>query len=452
MPHKKISAAANVNLRRKAAYKAQTAHERALREAQDELEAQDAMEEDERAQLSSPLQYNPNKPWDKYEEDNCSETPYANHLPSEETPKLRYGVRHSMHAPRNSVEPICWATPPPQQESFIPPHEQVPTYVQSIIDTLMSENASLCAQIADLMAKMSDLANQLAGKHSQPDKQPNAAPSAQPTTSTSVPRQTNAEPTTEPATVPMETEDASVSQAKKRFSYSEAVKRAGVPASKQAKVAAALRAATKRPSKKPTADSFQLVYVGGLSRKPIRLLKKNLMDMGFNVSAESIANISFLGATTCELLMSPGAATHFKHKIKEFNHPGLRILENFDAAKAADPKASTALKETLQNSYISRIHQIISRPGSSDEVRKFFSALLEKQGLPLPDTSPVVNEDEIPIEPMDESSTSAPIASDQPVPKPEATNSSADDTGDAQGKESVNVEDLSDSAPNTSNE
>ncbi|KAJ9085587.1 hypothetical protein DSO57_1012385 [Entomophthora muscae] len=119
------------------------------------------------------------------------------------------------------------------------------------------------------------------------------------------------------------------------------------------------------------------------------------MDLGFDTRASSIANISFLGASTCELFMAPGTASHFKRKIKELDCPNLCILENFDAAKAADPKAFSALKSTLVNNYTKRIHSVISRKEASPEVRTFFSALFASQSLSLPTESSRDNEDEI---------------------------------------------------------
>ncbi|KAJ9085579.1 hypothetical protein DSO57_1012377 [Entomophthora muscae] len=146
------------------------------------------------------------------------------------------------------------------------------------------------------------------------------------------------------------------------------------------------------------------------------------MDLGSNTRASSIANISFLGASTCELLIAPGAASHFKRKIKELDCPNLRILENFDAAKAADPKASSVLKSTLVNSYTKCIHSVISRESASPEVRKFFSALFASKSLPLPTESSRDNEDEIllsatPMETDNQSDgqTSKETAGDEPT-------------------------------------
>ncbi|KAJ9075794.1 hypothetical protein DSO57_1032320 [Entomophthora muscae] len=90
----------------------------------------------------------------------------------------------------------------------------------------------------------------------------------------------------------------------------------------------------------------------------------------------------------------------------------LRILDNFDAAKAADPKASNALKDTLVNSYTKCIHSVILCDGSSSEVKKFFSSLLERQTLPLPVVDVPANVDEIPV-------SSSQMETDKPVIAPE---------------------------------
>ncbi|KAJ9076406.1 hypothetical protein DSO57_1026608 [Entomophthora muscae] len=136
------------------------------------------------------------------------------------------------------------------------------------------------------------------------------------------------------------------------------------------------------------------------------------MDLGFDVRSLSIANISFLGATTCKMLMAPTPAAFFKRKIKELNCPNLRILDNFDAAKAADPKASNALKDTLVNSYTKRIHSVILCDGLSSEVKKFFSFLLEHQSLPLPVVDVPAIVDEIPV-------SSSQMETDEPIVAPE---------------------------------
>ncbi|KAJ9080601.1 hypothetical protein DSO57_1023207 [Entomophthora muscae] len=132
---------------------------------------------------------------------------------------------------------------------------------------------------------------------------------------------------------------------------------------------------TTHRKKLPTADRLQLVYVGSISPKPY--------DLGFDTRASSIANISFLGASTCELLIRlvPLATSNEDYEI---DCPNLRILENFDAAKAADPK-------DLQRS------SLPCRKHASPEVRKFFSRPSCKPVTASPYVIPRDNEDEIPL-------------------------------------------------------
>ncbi|KAJ9076182.1 hypothetical protein DSO57_1028585 [Entomophthora muscae] len=328
------------------------------------------------------------------EEDACG-TPYHNFSPS---PQYRpvLGVRHSMHA--TSAENVRSATPPPASESFVPRASPVQDpSLSRILDMLQSENAALRAQIADLTKQLTlflSRENQRT-KPAQP-KSSAQVPAASPGPSTETPQPSATEAAPPVHNAAPETE---APNKRPRVSYAEKLKSSFPNASteKLRKATSALQGLTTHRKKLPTADRLQLVYVGGILRKPIREVKQNLMDLGFDTRASSIANISFLGASTCELLMAPGAASHFKRKIKEIDCPNLRILENFDAAKAADPKASSALKSTLVNSYTKRIHSVISREGASPEVRKFFSALLASQSLPLPTESPRDNEDEIPL-------------------------------------------------------
>lgn len=375
---------------------AQAASAQRLAEAELLASETDRQEEAELDQLRSPQPVNVyTEDWaESMETEECG-TPYHNFSPAPEyRPVL--GVRHSMHA--TAAERIRVATPPPASESFVPRASPVQDPgLSHILEQMQLENAALRAQIADLTKQLALFLS----RENNRNKPAKPTKPAQPSTADAG-REPEIPQSSAPRDAPPVHTDAPRAAAppkRPRFTYSEAARRVNPNASEEQikKKSSALQNLTSKAKKLPTADRLQLVYVGGILRKPIREVKRNLVELGFDVRAHSIANISFLGASTCELLMAPSAAAYFKRKIKELDCPSLRILENFDAAKAADPKASNALKSTLVNSYTKRIHSVIAREGASPEVKKFFTSLLAKQSLPLPAESSRDNADEIPL-------------------------------------------------------
>ncbi|KAJ9059042.1 hypothetical protein DSO57_1006520 [Entomophthora muscae] len=309
------------------------------------------------------------------------------------------------------------ATPPPASESFVPQASSVQAPALScLLDQLHQENSALRAQIADITKQLTLF---LSHKNSCALRTASAQPTPGATSSESAPVAPSSTSSVlnpgyemcddAPAPPVQEASTSSSSEGEaprattpkkcSRSTYAEITQRANPNATPEVlkKRTSAIKDLTSQAPKLPTADRLQLVYVGGIIHKPICEVKQNLMDLGFDVCSLSIANISFLGATMCKMLMAPTAAAFFKCKVKELNCPNLRILDNFDAAKAADPKESNALKDILVNSYTKHIHSFILCDGSSSEVKKFFSSLLKRQSLPLPVVDVPANVDEIPV-------------------------------------------------------
>ncbi|KAJ9053103.1 hypothetical protein DSO57_1027541 [Entomophthora muscae] len=240
------------------------------------------------------------------EEEDCG-TSYHNFLPAPEYHPL-LGVRHSMHT--MSAKIICAATPPPASESFA-------LKASPSCDPTVIKNA-LCAQIADLTKQLTLF---ISCKNSCEKLAQVSSPTQAPKNSCNVPAQP-APSTQAPVSGGEKNPDAPPSSAssasplmgtappKAKAKPNEAVKKANPDAAKEQirKKSSVIHALTSHAKKVPTADCLQLVYVD---------------ELGFDVCAHSIANISFLDASTCEILMTPNAANYFKRKIKEHALPSL---------------------------------------------------------------------------------------------------------------------------------
>lgn len=157
----------------------------------------------------------------------------------------------------------------------------------------------------------------------------------------------------------------------------------------------ALQALCKRPRIKPNFSNLQRVYVQGIARQPIKQLKNLLQTVRIRTSA--IPSISFVGLQTVEFLVTCDYINGFKKAINDLSpvKNRFRILETFDASKASDPSASTALKAKLQSAFVHRIHNIISKNTNKPAQDHYLNWLNE---LDLP---PPILEQE-PIHPHDE--------------------------------------------------
>ncbi|KAJ9058703.1 hypothetical protein DSO57_1009782 [Entomophthora muscae] len=138
----------------------------------------------------------------------------------------------------------------------------------------------------------------------------------------------------------------------KSTSFSDAVKQAGIVPEKHADAICYLCGLVSHQQKAASAENLTLVYVGGIQCKAISKVKKNLLSLSFDIWSTVIANISFLGASTCEFLLAPHYVSYFKRHITELDHLLLCLLENFEVCKAADLSALLALKEHVKASFI----------------------------------------------------------------------------------------------------
>lgn len=159
-----------------------------------------------------------------------------------------------------------------------------------------------------------------------------------------------------------------------------------ISSSQKERAAAALQKMTKRRRDQLDTSKLTLVYVTGIQRMPISTLKGLLKDLGIDVTPQAMANISFLGKNTSEFLLSPHVVSYFKKRINSLGLNNLKILENFDASKAADPDASDETRKKINKVFLDRTHSIIQRPGVSEEVKEFFTNFLKETSQPLPNS------------------------------------------------------------------
>jgi len=153
------------------------------------------------------------------------------------------------------------------------------------------------------------------------------------------------------------------------------------------------------------------VYVQGIVRMPIKKIKKNLRDLRFRTSC--IPRISFLGSATSEFLIAGNYVSGFKNRIAVIGQSaGWKILDNYNAAVAADPRADAATKKRVEAAFLERVHSII-RSSENRAVKASYSTWLTSLGLPLPSEQPS----------MPAVSTS--VASTSAAPVPTASTSAA---------------------------
>lgn len=162
--------------------------------------------------------------------------------------------------------------------------------------------------------------------------------------------------------------------------FAKAAKRAPPAPPQQPKTADALQSLMAQPPPKKSVAPVAL-YISGLQRGRISLIKYYLRVLGFDVRSSSLLNISFLGKSTCELLLAPHSLQSYIDKFLQIGHPSLRILDGFNPVSAADPSASPALQASLRQKFAARASSIINRNGTLPSVRKYFSTLLEKHNL-----------------------------------------------------------------------
>lgn len=177
--------------------------------------------------------------------------------------------------------------------------------------------------------------------------------------------------------------------------YATAVKNSGIPEANVSKAADALRRLTSSAKRKPapstTAPSeLKLLYLSGIRRKRISEVKSDLRELGLDSRSSSLANISFIGQSTCELLLSSSAHQSYSDLVTKLDVPSLRLLKDYDPTSAADTNATPELKATLREKFISRTSSIINRVGTLPAVSDFYVTLLKSMNIdplvpPAPD-------------------------------------------------------------------
>lgn len=343
------------------------------------------------------------------------------------------GVRASIHNPANPVSP---RTSRSRSQAPRPRPSAHPAPPSDLVLYLMEENRELKSLLNDMRAQLAALTALLTDKaQAQPSSvPPPAAALAQPTgfTATGSARMETNEPGAhlDPAPAPtahVPSAAAAPSSGASRPSYASAAAcnlDADASAERVNAAAAALCELTHRKPKHAPAEKLTLVYVGGIQRKAISKVKKNLKDLGFDIWSVSIANVSFLGSSTCEFLIAPHYLQRFKHAIANCEAAGLRLLDNFEACRAADPNATSACQEKLKGNLLERVWSIIERPGAHTSVKAFFKRYLESNHLPplrpVEDTSDsmAMNEDEISLSEAEalETASGAPISLSMEIP------------------------------------
>ncbi|KAJ1951190.1 hypothetical protein IWQ62_006451, partial [Dispira parvispora] len=275
-----------------------------------------------------------------------------------------------------------------------------------LVSELQAEKATMAKQITNLTEQIVRLTATIDKMASNSPATTNelAAPSTAPTTS--APTEQPAPFTFMPSVVPAPTpcEDTSVAQVdtgnkqvdlvqvpkpvttKPRVSYAEMVAKRGIHSEEdQREAIQAIKNLRPKPFGSRAASTPVLVYVQGIGRQRISELRKNLQKLRFSTSL--ILNVSFLGNRTAEFCIAGEYQHRFEASIRNFESLNWKVLKDFDASKAADPKASAETVAGIRGAFINRVHRIITTARNS-KVTEIFSELLTKNNLPLPVIEP----------------------------------------------------------------
>ncbi|KAJ9051758.1 hypothetical protein DSO57_1002019 [Entomophthora muscae] len=111
------------------------------------------------------------------------------------------------------------------------------------------------------------------------------------------------------------------------------------------------------------------------------LIKKNFQILGFDVRSCALLNVSFLGESTCELLLASHAFTSYQEKLVSLAPSSLQVHSGFNPAKPANADALVALCVHLTNKFVMRASKIIHKNGTISIVCKYFLSLLHENNL-----------------------------------------------------------------------
>lgn len=168
-----------------------------------------------------------------------------------------------------------------------------------------------------------------------------------------------------------------------RKTYAQIAASRGIAEKDQPVAIQALEQLCKRPRIRKTFKNLDKIYIQGISRQPIKNLKQLFQSLRIRTSA--IPSISFLGLQTAEFLVSSDYSSSFKKIITSLSptQGRFKILENYDASKAADPIATTEVKQKLQAAFVRRVHGLIEH-NTNKSVQEFYNSWLQKLSLPIP--------------------------------------------------------------------
>lgn len=140
-------------------------------------------------------------------------------------------------------------------------------------------------------------------------------------------------------------------------------------------VLAARPAASFRPT------DLKAVYIQGIYRKPISVIRKSLANIGIQVWR--IPNISFVGNNICELLVHTKYVADFTKILSEISL--LKILgDEYSPSACGREDATDQEKKLIESSFRNRLTNIINRKNAPKGVKDFFSGLLASTEFKYP--------------------------------------------------------------------
>jgi hypothetical protein len=189
---------------------------------------------------------------------------------------------------------------------------------------------------------------------------------------------------------PTQTHPTTLPQPQKKKTYAEAAISLGFAGEQIGIASRAISKLSRRPPQfGHNGSKLVRQYVQGIGRQPIKEIKKLLRDLHFRTSC--IPNISFLGTATAEFLVTGNYVSGFQKRITTIGQScGWKILDNYNAAAAADPQADEATKKRIEGAFLKRVHSIITST-SRMAVKSSYEAWLTSLSLPPPPTPPTTS-------------------------------------------------------------
>ncbi|ORX63844.1 hypothetical protein BCR32DRAFT_273312 [Anaeromyces robustus] len=138
---------------------------------------------------------------------------------------------------------------------------------------------------------------------------------------------------------------------------------------------------TNRPKKVLTLSDVKIIYIKGLERQPIRVVKELLFNHGLDKSY--VKNISFFNKDICELVIVKRYEKTFREVFSFLNSLNkYEILENFNPLNSIG-KEEVSEKEIkrIEKGYYNRIHKIIERD-HPDYLKDYFKNKREEEEIP----------------------------------------------------------------------